>query len=475
MALFALLCFSVVFAAVISDHSHVLADPDTLWHVTLGKGVVQDGWPHGVETASYTFQGQPFLEVEWLSDVIYYAGYAAAGWLGVITIAAAMAGFLAVILFLALADHVKPLYAATASILLCFATYPEFIARPHLISYVMLVFWTWRLFRRAGRDEAPEFLLLPLLSLWINLHPSYALAGVIASFAFLDVAWRNFRTKPGLVGRWGLFLLLCPLFLLLNPYGTRPLWVTLGVATHNATMKDIEEWQPFTLGNWPFTDIYFFAVPVLLLVIRPILPAVRAGFGLFSLYLFMKHLRFAFAYTLLAPVVLAQAIVAQVPALSAKAWRAAEPDDVERAAARGFAWFAGLLLVVPVAAIAIANARAPRPPPEFYVQDAIDFAKTHQLTGHVLNDYGFGGALIFNGVPTFVDGRSDQLFLGQFWADLKASIRPDGKAAFDKILASQNIRWTLLKPDDLRNLFLASEGWQKAYEDKYATIYTPPQ
>ena len=468
------LSFAVLFVLTAIDQAHVLADPDTLWHIKLGQNIVRDLGPHTIESLSYTFKGQPFYEVEWLSDVIFYLAHASAGWAGVIMVAAFASGIVSLVLCLALAEQFKPIYAATASILLCVATYPAFLARPHIFSYPLLVFWTWRLFRSAGQDKPPEYLLLLLLALWINLHPSYALAGCVAVFAFLEVLWRNRARDLALLKKWIIFLMLCPVFLLLNPYGWHPLLVTFEFMSKSVVMKDISEWQPFTLGSWPFTDLYFFAVPALLMLARPRIPLVRASFALFSFYLFMKYFRFAFTHTLLSPIVLAPAMRERFPKLSTHFWQAEKPDDIEVAANRHFGWIIAVALALPVGSSLSVFAGQPLPPPENYVQDAIAFAKQHHLEGHVLNEHDFGGALIFNDVPTFVDGRSDQIFLGKFWTDLHASRLPGGEQVFEKILTDYDIAWSLLKPDDVRNLFFSKRGWQKAYEDKFAVIYVKP-
>jgi hypothetical protein len=47
-----------------------------------------------------------------------------------------------------------------------------------------------------------------------------------------------------------------------------------------------------------------------------------------------------------------------------------------------------------------------RAPNDFTPAAALDHAMKADVTGPVLNDYDFGGYLIFRGVPTFFDGRT---------------------------------------------------------------------
>ena len=87
-----------------------------------------------------------------------------------------------------------------------------------------------------------------------------------------------------------------------------------------------------------------------------------------------------------------------------------------------------------------------------------------------MNYYDFGGPLIFNDIPTFVDGRAEQLFLGEFSKD--AATDPTSADDLVKILDKYKIQWTLLPPADPRMKFLDKlPGWNRAYADKYAVIH----
>src|SRR5258708_32697358 len=38
---------------------------------------------------------------------------------------------------------------------------------------------------------------------------------------------------------------------------------------------------------------------------------------------------------------------------------------------------------------------------------AIEYLRSHHITGKILNFYGFGGYLVLSGQPVFIDGRGD--------------------------------------------------------------------
>jgi hypothetical protein len=115
---------------------------------------------------------------------------------------------------------------------------------------------------------------------------------------------------------------------------------------------------------------------------------------------------------------------------------------------------------------------AVEPPSRVFAGKAIRFAQENLVPAKVLNDYDFGGTLIFHGIPTFVDGRSGMLFLGKFAADIAESERPEGASTLVRQLEEYQIGWTLLRNVDPRNLVLGTlPQWQRVYSDNDVMIY----
>ena len=112
--------------------------------------------------------------------------------------------------------------------------------------------------------------------------------------------------------------------------------------------------------------------------------------------------------------------------------------------------------------------------PKTAASGALAYARDHQLSGNVLNSYNFGGTLIFHGIKTYVDGRTDQLFLGGFTKADDATGHSDGKPLLEAQLKKYAIGWALLTADDTRIPFFAELGWKRAYADDDAVIYLPP-
>ena len=63
---------------------------------------------------------------------------------------------------------------------------------------------------------------------------------------------------------------------------------------------------------------------------------------------------------------------------------------------------------------------------------------------HVLNEYAFGGYLIFKGVKVFVDGRADMY--GDAWVQQYLAIAGGQQPDVDKAFKRWNITWAIVSP-----------------------------
>ena len=137
-------------------------------------------------------------------------------------------------------------------------------------------------------------------------------------------------------------------------------------------------------------------------------------------------------------------------------------------AARRFGWAASGILAA-VGALALLHVGMTNANHRFAPNAAVQFAKDHQLTGHVFNDYEFGGYLIFSGIAPFVDGRAD--VYGDAFLQRAATA-----AELPALLQQDAIAWTLLDPQDARVALLDHlAGWQRAYADDIAVIHVPSE
>jgi hypothetical protein len=88
----------------------------------------------------------------------------------------------------------------------------------------------------------------------------------------------------------------------------------------------------------------------------------------------------------------------------------------------------------------------------------------------VLNHYGYGGFLIWNGVKVFIDSRAD-LYGDPALRNYAAIIAPD-QMALAANLASHHVRWTIFPANaPVVKLLDAMPGWRRYYQDKVAVVH----
>ena len=357
---------------------------------------------------------------------------------------------------------------------MAFLIAPIYTARPHVFALPIIVVWTAMLFRAAQEERAPPLWLLILVVLWANLHATFTLSFVIAAFAGLALLARSGLSKPVLLAKWVAFGLLCPLVSLMHPYGVKAILATFTVAYGNEAVPLILEWRPFNAQEQIFEEAVMLLALFGLLVSRLRIGWAKALFVVFALHVYLTHLRFVYLPFLLIPLVIAVEVAQQYPSLSTTTWLVEKRDGLEKFFASRFYAVCGAMAVLLVAAAAIlGNAYQVAPSPKTSASGALAFAGDHHLSGNVLNSYNFGGTLIFHGIKTYIDGRTDQLFLGGFTKTDEATGHSDGKPLLEAQLKKYAIGWALLTADDTRIPFFAELGWKRAYADDDAVIYLP--
>lgn len=472
--MFCLLCACVVAYVLTAFAGAILQDPDNWWQVKVGLDFLANRTFPTVDPYSYTFAGQPWIAKEWLGQVLLALAYNAGGWNGVVTLIIATVGLTVFLMGWFLSAWLKPILAITLAFTAAFLVAPIYTARPHVFTLPIIVVWTAMLFRAAHEEKAPPLWLLVLVVLWANLHATFTLSFVIAGFAGLELLSRTGLSKPALLAKWVAFGLLCPLVSLMHPYGVKAILATFTVAYGNEAVPLILEWRPFNAQEHLFQEAVMLLALFGLLVSRLRIGWAKALFIVFALHVYLGHMRFVYLPFLLIPLVIAVEVARQYPSLSTTTWLAEKRDGLERLFASRFHALCGTMAVLLVAAVLIlGSAYQVAPSPKTSASGALAFAGDHHLTGNVLNSYNFGGTLIFHAIKTYIDGRTDQLFLGGFTKADEATGKSVGKPLLEAQLKKYAVGWALLTADDTRIPFFAELGWKRAYADDYAVIYLP--
>src|SRR4051812_39210433 len=162
-----------VYGLLLFAGNRLLADPDTLWQVTVGQWIIDHRAVPETDVYSFTMRGQPWISTQWLAQVAYAKSYAIAGWSGPVVLAAAVIAATFAVLTKLLERHLSEstaLVFVTAALAL---TAPHALARPHVLALPVMVGWVGGLIAAADRRGAPPLWLLALMALWANLHGGF--------------------------------------------------------------------------------------------------------------------------------------------------------------------------------------------------------------------------------------------------------------------------------------------------------------
>jgi hypothetical protein len=450
--------FAVVTLALALFHPAVLNDGDTLWHLTTGNWILAE---HAVPVAdpfSHTRAGSPWVCHEWLSDVLLALAFRAGGWSGAVCLAAAAAAA-AVFQFTRYMDRWFPpmgvIVLAVAAIML---TAPSLLVRPHLLALPALTAWMIGMLEARSAARAPAWHLLPLMTLWSNLHGSYVLGLAVAGLFALEAI----LAAPGdwrlILRRWGGFIIAAIAAALISPNGIAGLlhpFALMGMKS----LPFIIEWRPPDFSKLQPLELVLIGGMYFLLSRGIRLPPIRLLLLLVVIHLALTHARHGILVSFVALLAIAEPVAAQVIARSSQGRQQFH-----------YGWtVAGLLiaacLVVSRLAMPIVRADGPATP-----ISALAHVPASLKSQPVFNDYAFGGYLIHSGVHPFIDGRAD-MYGDAFLKAYDNTIRNDG-AGLEKTLEQYGVQWTILAPGAPSAMLLNMQpGWCRLYVDDFAVIH----
>ncbi len=455
-------------ARALAQPGALLHDPDTYLHIAAGRWMLAHGALPVHDPFSYTFAGARWVPHEWLAELVLAAVYRAAGWSGLVLLTIACFAASLGLLTRFLLRSAEPFSALIAVGLAAAMVEAHLLARPHMLAMPLLVLWSGALFAARDAGEAPPFRLLPAMALWANLHDSFMfgllLAFYLAAEAVLAGPWRLEAR------RWGLFAALALAATLATPNGIAGLVQPFRLMAMPALQSAFIEWRSPNFQDFQPLEIMLLGLMALGLTTGVRVPPSRVLILVGLCHMALAHTRHADLLGLVGPLAVAGSLG---PQLAARI-RSAPPSRISRAAAR---------LAEPAAAPAMALTCAvalalclPLLRPIVRTEDrvtpasALAAAARMGLAGHVFNSEGFGGYLVFHGVPAFIDGRIElygNAFLARYLDAVSGNSRVLGG-----LLARWKISWALLEPQQGAVAVLEHlPGWRRAYSDAHAVIF----
>ncbi len=464
------LSFMLIVLAVLTVRSR-FDDPDMWWHLKSGEIISTTHTIPTTDIFSYTTNHQSSVPHEWLSQVFMYGAYKAGGysglmlWLCILTSCLLVAGYVLCSLY---SGNTKVGFAG-ALILWLFST-AGLAVRPHMVGYLLLV--AELILIHLGRTRSPRwfYALPPLFALWINCHGSFFL-GMIVAGIYVFCSFFHFQVGSLVAPRWDprtrrmlvvtFFLSIAALFL--NPIGTRQVLYPIDTLMNQSTnLNNVQEWLPLQLTSGRGIALLVVLASLLLIEIVQHSEIYLEELLLIALCTWSaaSHTRLIFAFGIIVAPILSR--------LLRSAWDGYDPnqDRILPNAVMILASFLICFFAFPGEQNLDDQVNEQSP------VKAVEFIKSNHLSGNMLNDYIFGGYLIWAAPehPVFVDGRADIMewagVLEKFgdWATLQVAPKT--------LLDQYNIQFCILTSQSpmIRVLPLLPD-WNLAYSDKNAVIF----
>jgi hypothetical protein len=441
----------LLFPAVLGSSLTIFNDGDVSWHIATGLWILDHRAIPTVDPFSFTWGGKPWVPIEWGSEVLYASAYRLARYSGVAALVTAALIALHAVVYLNASRRVR--VALLPVVAMDFVLIPMLLARPHVLTWPLLAFWTWLMLRAREQDRAPPLYAALLMTLWANLHGGYVFGLAIAA-AFGLEALVEAADKARAFRQWLVFGLACAVAVFINGNGVEGVFHPLRF-TQLEMLPLIDEWKPSSPAKTPFA----FGVLAIMLVLiawkRPRLPWVRWLLLAAMLGLALLQVRHQAMLAILAAMLL--------PRGFAKGEGAQAPID------RPLRWLAlgGAIVLVGLRAL------MPLTPDnnETNPWKLIASVPPELRSQPVLNGYSMGGPLILSGIRPYIDGRGDMY--GDALVVGFSRIGQGNRAVFDDAVARWNIRWAIVPNDSkgMIGLLDTTPGWRRIRRDNVGSVY----
>jgi hypothetical protein len=450
-----------------------LVDPDLWGHLRFGHDVIAAGAIPHRDVYSFT-SDRPWVDHEWLAEVLMYAAYATGGIGGLIGVQAGVAlATLGVVLWSLRRFRPSPwTYDVVVVVTVVGMLWRIQTIRPQLFSLFLFALLVLAL-SEAARGRTRALIGVPvIMALWVNLHGGWLVGlGTLAIWLALaliepDQDWRRRAVFCGA----GLSAALATLA---NPYGVQ-MWSFLR-ETVGLRRPDIMEWAPISsipLGAaTPWIVSVTTAAFVLVRSPLPFRPRDLAVIAMLAIAAFRVNRLDAFLA--IAVVVLLAPEFAQLRAEHSSHPRNPRPAPHRRAAmavtliaAAAMSLSAGRSIIRRLTCLELDPKSLPEP-------EAVEFIRANRLRGSLLNWFDWGEYIIWQFGPDLkvsIDGRRETLYSD---AQLAAHYRfyrdaPDA-GGFPQIIAADYIWIPRSFPvaDTLRR-----QGWETAFEGPVSILFS---
>lgn len=493
----------LIFFAVIASLSVIpLNDFDIWFHIKSGEVILQKGIIH-YDVFSYNTAGREWYPYEWLFQVGVYLIQKIFGFQAIkYVIAGTITVMTGIVYVLAKKIFSLPWWAAMAVTFFYYVSIYEFFsARPHIIAYTCLLAILAIIFLYIFKKKNYLLLTIPIMFVWTNLHGSVFLGvylagayGAISYFFYLREREHVYLSQAKTLG---IYTLLLGAITIAPPlYFTQYRLLWLFFVNRSFISSFIDEWTPLASNSDGF--LFFSGSVAVVLVITIVAAFVKKRWA--ELIWIAPLLAFLpMTYMASRNVVLGYITLSIFLAWAAKSVGYAHLKHVGK-------------IIAYIAAAALVGfelwvlTQKQIQQQFYYPVDGVKFLLAHHINGHMFNEYGYGGYLLYHLYPqyqVFFDGRTD-LYLTQempdttelsthknepdtqykktldwLWNKYDISfvvMRTQKHSVLRKIgeVLTDDPTWSLVYWDDDVEIFVRHDGKNDSLIEKYANIAATP-
>ncbi len=491
-----------LFAFIFVSAHTAIHDLDIWLHLKAGEVILEGQAVPAQDIFSFTMQGKPWVDHEWLFQLVSYLVYSrwqADGLIFLQSIIIVLAFFILFLIgYKTMGSYLEP---AILTALVVYASMSRFNIRPDIFSLLFFALYLYILKFHSQTKWA--WLLVPLQVLWVNFH-GYFFLGPLLAFLFM-------LSSPG-HKRLRIVFLFVALACLLSPNGLKgalyPFYILRDIlsGSNSVFFKYIQELKPtLQSGRHIKSLFYLYLIAGLCLAtlalnfrrLKTIDVILVSFFFLFSLTLrnvaFFSFVCFTVIVSYLAKTIggASRNIRIEVPGRQSLyyllkyalvfifiAWTAGKVNTV---LTQGYYDFDSYALKSSLSGITHSR----------YPKAAVDFVLKNEVAPNMFNDFNSGAYLIGRAYPqrkVFIDGRTE-LYGQEFFERYLKALNGDG-SAFEEIVKKYNIgaallnmtstpmpkmaaymykdpRWKLVFLDYAAAVFLKDEASNQALIKKY--------